>query len=703
MRYLRATTALLLLAAATAAATETEHWITDRTEEFLQGRGDGVAVTETGRLERVERWQLGVGFSEPLLVGAVPLEDGSVLVGTGHPARLYRVRGDRKELLTDVPGDQVTALLATGNGDVLVAAVTPGVLYRWHDGRLDEVARLGEGGIWDLAEFAGSVVAAAGPPATLYRLTAKGLERWLELPDSYARCLATTEKRLLVGTAEKGLILGVEASGAIGLVADSPFTEISDLLLTPSGDIWATALVGEPPQKSKPAKEGDEESAEATVTVSGGTSSNLDLPKVDGNTAASELLRVTPEGGLLSVHRFAKQVATTLAWDGEGVVVGTGYEGEVWRFLDSGGARLTTVDAVQVVAVARGAGALLTQAPSQLLWRRPSSERPATYRIDARQYPQPVRFGAYSVSPADEDVKIRFRSGASEKPDDSWLPWTDWLPAGGGRIPLPAGRSLQWEVQLTGDATVERVDVATREVNLAPRVAHVTVHPPGVIYLAGPPPSGPVIELEHPDVSGIFTVIDEHGSNEQARNAKGKKYWRVGFRTVSWDAADPNGDPLRFTLEAERADGFRLPVRDHIDATQLAVDASALPDGEYRFLLTASDGETNPGDALSARGESDWFTVDSTPPQVHLARAGDTWTVTVQDALSPVTEARWSRDGGPWHQMASVDGVLDQPRETFTFPAETGRHLVVVMVIDSHHNRATAGVVEGEPGAKTFP
>lgn len=697
MRYLRAATAVLLLAGATVSATETERWQVDSATELLQGRGDGVAVTEHGRLERVERWQLGVAFDEPLVVGAVRLEHGSLLVGTGHPARLYRVRGDSKELLSEVPGDQVTSVLVRANGDVLVAAITPGVLYRLRDGHLEEMARLGEGGIWDLAEFAGSVVAAAGPPATLYRLTKNGLERWLELPDSHARCLAATPDRLLVGTAEKGLILAVEPSGEVGLVADSPFTEISDMITTPSGDIWATALVGEPAQKAKPKEEGAEGNAEVTVTVGGsggGGGGDLELPKVGGTTATSELLRVTPDGGLLGVHRFAKQVASVLAWDGEGVVVGTGYEGEVWRFLDGGGARLTTVDAVQVVGLTQGAEALLTQAPAQLLWRQQVSDRPATYRIDARQFPRPVRFGAYRVSPPDDGVRIRFRSGATEKPDESWLPWTDWLPAGGGLIPLPPGRSLQWEVELTDDATVERVEVAYREVNLPPRVAEVTVHPPGVIYLAGPPPSGPVIELEHPDVSGIFTVISERGSNEQAKNAKGKQYWRVGFRTVSWEAGDPNDDPLRFTLEVERTDGFRLPVRDHVDATQLAVDTTALPDGHYRFVLTASDGETNPGDALSAVGESDWFTVDSTPPLLQLERQGDLWRVAAKDASSPIAEARWSRDGGQWHEMASVDGVLDEPQEVFTFPAEKGRHLVVVLVIDSHHNRATAGAVE---------
>ena len=110
---------------------------------------------------------------------------------------------------------------------------------------LSEVGRLAEGGIWDLALFAGQVVAAAGPPATLYRVAERGLERWKELPDVHARCLEVNGDRLLVGTSGKGLILSVDAAGRVGVLADSPFTEISDLAVG-GGSVWAAALVGEP-------------------------------------------------------------------------------------------------------------------------------------------------------------------------------------------------------------------------------------------------------------------------------------------------------------------------------------------------------------------------------------------------------------------------------------------------------------------------
>jgi hypothetical protein len=304
-----------------------------------------------------------------------------------------------------------------------------------------------------------------------------------------------------------------------------------------------------------------------------------------------------------------------------------------------------------------------------------------------------VRFGRYAVSPTDSGARIRFRSGASETSDETWLDWTSWLPAEGA-VPLPAESSLQWEVELPArpDARVERVEIAFREVNLAPRLQQLEVEEPGAVYLSGPPPSGPVIDVEHPDFSGIFTVIDPTGGGNGS--AQGKKYWRVGYRTVSWKAEDPNGDPLRFDLVLESSGGFRLPVRKRLDASQLALDTTSVPDGRYRFRISVSDEFANPGEPMTTSGTSHWFVVDNSPPRIVMQRSGDAWEVTVTDAGSALEKVEWSRDGEPWRGLAPEDGLLDGPDERFRFAAEGGRHLVVVRAIDRHHNRATASAVE---------
>lgn len=684
----------LMLSASLVSAAQTRRWIADTAKEFLAGRGDGVAVTTDGRLESVDRWESVVSVDEPVVVAGGLDADGALIVGTGYPANLYRIDGKHIELLTAIPGEQVTAVLPTSDG-VLVATVAPGVLYRWKNDRLDEIGRLGEGGIWDLAIFDGSVVAAAGSPAALFRLGPKGFQRWMELPDIHARCLEVAGDTLLVGTSGKGLILGVHETGQLSMLTDSPFTEISDMAAADDGSVWAVALVGEPVERvsngngKKNSSEDDENGAVSTETAS----LNLDLPKINGSTATSELVRLTPEGALLSVHRFTKQVASAVAWDGSGVLVGTGFEGEVWRFVADGGARLASVDAVQVVGILGGGDLLLAQGPAAVLERQPNGKESGRFRSEAGRFPRPMRFGEYRVFPPVDGLRIRFRTGASEKPDQSWMSWVEWSPSAEGKVPVPPARSLQWELEIPAGEHIDRVEIAMAEINLPPEVSSIKVEDPGVVYLASPPPSGPVIDAVHPDVSGIFTVIDEK-NNRKAKTTKGKKYYRVGYRTVSWKAKDPNEDALRFDLEVERRDGVRLPVRERIDGTQLAVDATALPDGVYRFNLTASDAAQNPGAAMETVARSRWFTVDNTPPRIGVEADGNEWTVRVTDATSPILQVEWSRDGDRWHQLAPRDGVLDGTDERFSIPRQNGSHLVVVRAMDRHHNRATEGVLE---------
>ena len=528
-------TLALLLGASNGFSATTRRWVSDTAKEFLDGRGDGVAVTADGRLEGVDRWESVTFLDEPVVVAGGVDADGELIIGTGHPANLYRITRGEAELLTAVPGEQVSAVLGTDDG-VLVATVAPGVLYRWRDGDLEEVGRLGEGGIWDLAVFNGSVVAAAGSPAGLYRLGPRGFERWLEIPDVHARCLEVAAGRLLVGTSGKGLILGVDEAGRMSVLADSPFTEISDMVGADDGTVWAVALVGEPaesPSAKKTTNGGDDENG-ATVTTET-ASLDLDLPKINCGTASSELIRLTPDGALLSVHRFPKQVASAVAFDGEAILVGTGFEGEVWRFVGDGGARLTTVDAVQVVGIVAAGDMLLAQGPAAVFRRLSDDDEPGLFRIEPARFPRPMRFGEYRVWPAADGVRIRFRSGASEKPDSTWMTWSEWSSVAVGKVPIPPARSLQWELELPSGESVERVEIAMAEINLPPKLGSITVEEPGVVYLAAPPPSGPVIDVEHPDVSGVFTVIDEK-NGRTARSAKGKKFYRVGYRTVSWKA-----------------------------------------------------------------------------------------------------------------------------------------------------------------------
>jgi hypothetical protein len=683
-------------ALASAHASQTRRFVLDTPRAQAGAVGHGVAVFPDGSLRPLAPLATIATFEEPLGLALAVGADGSAFVGTGHPARIYRVRAAGKELVGDVKADQVTSLLLDPAGNLWATTAAPALLLRSAkgSGALEEVARLSEGNLWDLAWFKGGLVAAAGNPGRILRLTVKGLEPVATIPDRHARCLAVAGDLLLVGTSGKGLVMRWTGEGAPGVVYASTFTEIAAIAADPAGVAYAAELTGDPTLGKQPVKEGGEVTAAVTVSESGGSA-----PPPATGSGTSEIVRILPAGAATPVHRFAKQIAGALAWCESGLVIGTGLEGELWQLVDGSAAQLDSVSASQVVRLAGGGDWVLTQGPVRLLHR--SGKPHGTLASPPLDAGQPAQWGhAVLVGelPPTGRCTLRFRSGATPNPDDTWSAWSASVPCPDAQASAPPARYLQWEVELEPQAgaqvpKVGRVVVAYRQVNLPPEFKEITVHDPGEVFLKGPPPSDKIVEVQHPDLSGIFTTLDDEGKEMPDR--LGKRYYRVGYQTVSWRAEDPNGDPLRFTVEVQQAGSPSWwKVRDELEATAIAIDTQALADGMYRFRLTATDAPANPAAPATAQALSAWFVVDNTPPKVTVARAGDAWVVTVDDALSPVTEVEWNRDADLWHALVPDDGLLDRKHETFRIPVEHGAHVLAVRAVDDHHNRATVAVEE---------
>jgi hypothetical protein len=685
--------------AAAALGGQARRFTLDTPRALAGGTGTGIAVLPDGTLRALPPLAAVAELEEPLGLALAVAPDGTAYVGTGSPARVYRVRDGNTTLVAELAADQVTALLVDPSGAVWASTAVPATLHRLAPGAagFTQASALAEGNLWDLAWFRGGLVAAAGNPGRLLRLGAKGFELAAEVADQHARCLAVSGDTLLVGTSGKGRILRWSGDAPPGVLYDSSFTEIAALAAAPSGVVWAAALTGDP-TLGKPAKENGDGSGGASVTVVAADQSAAP-PATDKGTATSEILRVLPAGAAVTAHRFTRQIAGALEWSEGGLVIGTGLDGELWQLVEGAAARLDTVDAAQVVRLARGGEWALTQGPVRLL-RRTGPPR-GTFTSPALDAGQPARWGDVEVRadmPAGGRCTLRLRAGATDEPDDSWSAWTAPLPCSGGRAAAPPARYLQWQLELApgggaAAARVESVAVAFQQINLPPEIKDLTVHAPGEVFLKTPPPAERIVDVRHPDLSGIFTTLSDDG--QEAQDRLGKRYYRVGYQSLSWKAEDANGDPLRFTLAVQRRGSERWwTVREDLEAISLALDTGALPDGLYRFRLTATDAAANPADPGSAERLSGWVAVDNTPPRVTAVRTGGAWVVTAEDAGSPLAVLEWSRDAAAWTALPPDDGMLDGRTETARIAAAAGAHVVAVRAVDTHHNRATVALEE---------
>ncbi len=331
------------------------------------------------------------------------------------------------------------------------------------------------------------------------------------------------------------------------------------------------------------------------------------------------------------------------------------------------------------------------------------SERRGVYTSAALDAKQVATFGTLAwrgARPAAAAVRFSVRSGMSAEPDETWSSWSE--PRRGEEISLagtPPGRYVQWRAELesgNGASPVLReVVVSYRQHNLAPQIGSLTVSPPGEIRVpANFNPGNQVFEPVSPDTSGIFTTL-EAGNGNGGRSLK--TLWKKGYRTISWEATDPNDDELVYALEFQRqgAAGW-LPLLDELEESTLSFDASVLPDGEYRFRLRASDGPaTAEPSPLVAERVSEPVINDHTPPALAIKRRrGSRVEATVTDAWSPLRRLELSVDAGPWRAVGPVDGLVDARRETLALDLPAAATSVLLRVMDSAFNTATFDLLE---------
>jgi len=174
---------------------------------------------------------------------------------------------------------------------------------------------------------------------------------------------------------------------------------------------------------------------------------------------------------------------------------------------------------------------------------------------------------------------------------------------------------------------------------------------------------------------------------------------------LSWQAADPNGDQLRFRVEYRATD--ETVWKELLEKTETPShqwDTESVPDGEYVIRVIASDAPDNPPDiALGGDKVSEPFVVDNARPAVtglqavRLADRGE-WRVTgtAADATSLIEKIEYSVNGKDWVGIFSDDRVFDESSEAFAIDLgalKPGEYSVVVRATDSEDNVGTGKVI----------
>ncbi|WP_437875826.1 hypothetical protein [Sorangium sp. So ce513] len=649
-----------------------------RTLEELKG-GDltGVSVDSNGNV----RAGLTLGAT-PLpdatsVWSSVVLPDGTVLLGTGNEGKIYGVSGGRVAVVATTGQMAVSALVLAFDGDVIAGTFPEGKLYRLPRGA-------GNGGpaklfaelpktedVWGLAydARARALYAATGPDGKLFRLDATGKAQvYFDSDEPHLVSVAVADDgTVYAGSNGKALLYKLTAPGRATVLYDFDADDVKAIAVAPTakgGAVYAIANkyaeAFAPPKRNRSGPPSPQP-ARAQKPGKGV------LVRFDRRGVAERMMSDD------DTHYVSLGLDDDLA-----PYVGTGVEGQLYTVSDDHVARLVADTDERQVGAFMLAGKrrfIATTDPAVFHEVKGVGGASAVWTSKVLDAGLRATFGRLTWR-SDGALELETRSGNTDTPDSTWSPWSPPLTAPGDTKSPPA-RFVQIRARWSRDP-----GAVLREVKLA----FVTDNARAVITSIEAAPKG---QPKPPR-----TNLPPSG---------GEAPKPVSALQITWKVDNPDQDELRYRLsyrmEGQSTWRSMLKPGEKVTRAEYVWDTTALPEGEYRILVEASDEVANPPErTLRHSLESGTVLVDTTPPVFRtLALQGRRLRGEVVDGLGPVARIEVSIAGlEEWRPIFPSDGIFDEAAEAFDADLSAivppGSHLLAVRAYDSAGNVVTRDV-----------
>ena len=733
---LAAVMAAALAATPPARAAQPQFWKLEGAQDFLDGDTEGLSVDSEGQVRLAPATRALPDTDAPYVWCVARDRKGTLYAGTGNDGKVFRMEDGRATTLFDAPELEVHALAVGPDGRLYAGTSPEGKVYAIDAaGKADTFYDPGDKYIWALAfDAAGNLLVATGSEGRIHRVDPSGKAvTLLSSSETHITALALDPKgNVYAGSAPGGILYRIDPAATVFVLHDSAYREVKSLDVGPDGSLYAAVIDGKekeepvrapalPPSIPAPPGETTVTVTETFAIVPPGVPAPMPTPRpTDPGRAPGgskgAVLRLMPSGEVDTLWSSADEAPHAIVRVEDGVLVGTGNKGKIYRVRDDRTWSMTaTLPAQQVTALHRGPGGtvlLATSNPGKIFELSASPGALGTFTSKVKDTETVSSWGRLrweATMPTGALVEVRTRSGNTGTPDSTWSDWSPpYVRKEGEPVASEAARFLQVKVSLSGtngaSPVLDYISAAYLQRNLRPQLQTITVHPPGEVF------QKPLSITGETEILGLDPAQspDPHpGTPAAARmnvppaTTYSRKLYQKGIQTFSWKADDPNGDTLAYDVHYRAAGDSRFRIlRKGLTEPVLAWDTTTVPNGRYAIRVTATDSPSNPeGLALAGDKESNVFEVDNTPPSVTAIverRSQPRVRAVARDDSSLIRKAEYSVDGGPWQDIHPADGINDEVEESFeialTDLVAPGPHVVVVRAMDLLGNVATARV-----------
>lgn len=731
-------------------AVQTEKFLNDTFSDFAEGKAHGIAITTDGFLKigpTATQWN---SLPASVIWAVVRNSEDILFVAAGNEGQVFKVEPNGKTTeFFKAKELQVQALALDESGNLFAASMPKGKVYQIDpQGKSSIFFDPKEKYIWALQfDEKGNLFVATGEKGRLYKVSPSGKGTlFYDSNETHLRTLLIdSQQRLWVGSEGNGLVYRfdhISGTSSTPFVAyDSSFREIKALLASSDGSLFVAAM-GD--QKSSPSSfssisqlklpankppaviappielEGDvsqtvliEEDDEG-IEMMDGVFPFLKPPEKLEN---SEIVRILPNGSTEKWWSGKEDVYCLAMLEPDRILAGTNKKGKLFEITGPKQFSIfNQLEAETITALIRqnkNHWLAATSNPGILWILSMTPSRKGSFESKVFDTRASSRWGVLDVraSPESALLNAETRTGNTSKPDKVWGPWISLDEQ--HRIQSPIARFIQYKITLEDNNPSPSVDSVTlyyQTSNQPPKIARIILLQPNIALIKMPKIDLLPFPLLSPNPM-LGKNVASHISKSMATDGKEEspismnqpptfqQIKKLGWRSLLWQANDPNGDELRYNLFYRTSGSIHWKLlKQDLDDPFFSWDAATWPDGEYYIKIIATDRPSNPeGEALMDEMISDVFIVDNTAPTIDVnvspkvLKKGSLM-ITIHDTTSIIDKAEFSLDGEEWQPLLPVGRLYDTKSNEFLIPInklKTGNHYVVIRASDSANNVAT--------------
>jgi sugar lactone lactonase YvrE len=743
--------ALCFAVAPAARASGTQAWEMSSYGDFVRGRFTGVSLSRDGRLALAPTMDPVFTSDQPVIWSVAQAPDGSLYAATGHRGRVYRIDKAGHATLLWTAGQPEVFAIAVDRAGVLYAGTSPdGKVYRIENGKAAEYFAPDARYIWSLAVGPdGALYVGTGDRGRVFRVSTAGKgEIYYDTGQSHVTALAVDPQgRLLAGTEPNGILYRISAKDKAFVLYDSDLPEIRAIVPLPDGTVYAAALGGsvakqaqsaaqaaaavaavggpaiaasitvdaqnsgpgpdvKPPDPRQPNPPG--QAASAAVTTPQVTTQFTPAVDVSG-VEKSAVYRINPDNTVDTLWTSKEENVYDLLALERQVFFATDVNGRIYGLMPDRRATLVaeTNEGETTRLVASQNSILAATGNMGRIFRLGETAGPSgSYEAPVHDSGTVSRWGSLSWRadvPPGCSLVFRTRAGNSATPDRTWSDWSAPLSTPqASPIPSPNARFIQWKVEMAGASGVtpklDGVTLAYLPQNSPPIIRGINVvAQPAATQPAKPAAQGAAYSVTVTDTPDAAAASSAGTATQTLPRASAQQI------TVTWQAEDPDGDRLLYSLYFRGEDETQwLPLKLDTHDNSVTFDGDILADGKYYFRVIATDRESNPPpSAREAQLTSAPVLIDNTPPeisigQVRYANGAAHVEFEATDAASSLRRCEYSLDAVGWVPVQAADGVIDSPREQFVLDLSglaPGEHLLVIRAADGAGNTGVRKVI----------